>query len=58
MPVFRLIYRSQSNPTDAIAPHDTEIIAPQDWDVDEVIDAFQNQFPSASILSCTLIENS
>lgn len=57
MPVYRILYRSHSNPSNAFAPHDTELIAPQGWDADEVLDAFQNQFPHASILSCTLIED-
>lgn len=54
---FRIVYRSQSNPSNAFAPHDTELVAPNGWDSDEVVDAFQNQFPYASIISCTLIED-
>ena len=55
MPVFRILYRSQSNPSYDFAPHDTELVAPKGWDSDEVTDAFQNQFPYASIISCTLV---
>lgn len=55
MPVFRILYRSQSNPSYDFAPQDTELVAPAGWDSDEVTDAFQNQFPYASIISCTLV---
>ena len=53
MPVFRILYRSQFNPSHDFAPHDTEIVAPKGWDIEEVSDAFQNQHPQASIISCT-----
>lgn len=56
MPVFRVLYRSSSNPTDDFAPHETELISPKGWDADEVVDAFQNQYPSYSIISCTQTE--
>lgn len=57
MSLFRIVYRSQSNPSHDFAPHDTELVAPKGWGLDEVVDAFQNQFPYASIISCTLIED-
>ena len=53
MGVFRIVYRSQFNPSHDFAPHDTEIVAPKGWDIEEVSDAFQNQHPQASIISCT-----
>ena len=56
MPVFRVTYRSTSNPTDDFAPHETELISPKGWDADEVIEAFLNQFPSHHVISCTQIE--
>lgn len=36
-----------------IAPHESILIAPSNWDTDEVIDAFINQHPGSTVISCT-----
>lgn len=36
-----------------IPPHESILIAPSSWDTDEVIDAFINQHPGSTVLSCT-----
>lgn len=33
--------------------HESILIAPSSWDTDEVIDAFINQHPGSTVLSCT-----
>lgn len=54
MPAFRIVYQPRAASNDFL-PHETELIAPDGWEADEVIEAFLNQLPKHHVISCTQI---
>jgi hypothetical protein len=36
-----------------LLPQETTLVAPSNWEADEVADAFENQYPGSTVLHCT-----
>lgn len=57
MCAFAITYRSAFDikrfGTASPIKHESILIAPSNWDTDEVIDAFINQHPGSTVISCT-----